>query len=572
MIRFSKVKWKNFLSTGAHSTEVKLDKATTTLIVGENGAGKSTILDAICFCLFNKPFRSINKPQLMNSINGKNLLVELEFSIGPKNYKIIRGIKPGIFEIYVNDVLLNQDAASKDYQKYLEDGILKLNYKSFTQIVILGSASFTPFMQLPLGHRREIIEDILDIQIFTVMNSVLKDKNIEIKTKITDIDTKIEIGKNKVKLQQQYIGTLENDKQRKVDDVQKRILESNQEVSQLTSLVDAERGTKGNLESSIQDSSEKRNRYTEMGALLRKLTERIKAQESSIQFYHEHDLCPTCSQDLVPDLKHSAIALHTHKLEEVQTAIQTLTEQLNDTETRLNEIAEIETKISEHQGNIIQFNSRIIAAQSYIQKLQDELARDTGDTTNLEDEKRTLKSLAKEVVSHAEDKTKLNEDKHYLDIASVLLKDTGIKTKIIRQYLPVINKLVNKYLQAMDFFCHFELDETFNELIKSRHRDEFSYASFSEGEKQRIDLALLFTWRTIAKMKNCASTNLLLLDEVFDSSLDANGTDYVMNLINTLGEETNVFVISHKGDLLFDKFRSVIKFEKYQNFSRIQGL
>ena len=572
MIRFSKVKWKNFLSTGAHSTEVKLDKATTTLIVGENGAGKSTILDAICFCLFNKPFRSINKPQLMNSINGKNLLVELEFSIGPKNYKIIRGIKPGIFEIYVNDVLLNQDAASKDYQKYLEDGILKLNYKSFTQIVILGSASFTPFMQLPLGHRREIIEDILDIQIFTVMNSVLKDKNIEIKTKITDIDTKIEIGKNKVKLQQQYIGTLENDKQRKVDDVQKRILESNQEVSQLTSLVDAERGTKGNLESSIQDSSEKRNRYTEMGALLRKLTERIKAQESSIQFYHEHDLCPTCSQDLVPDLKHSAIALHTHKLEEVQTAIQTLTEQLNDTETRLNEIAEIETKISEHQGNIIQFNSRIIAAQSYIQKLQDELAGDTRDTTNLEDEKRTLKSLAKEVVSYADDKTKLNEDKHYLDIASILLKDTGIKTKIIRQYLPVINKLVNKYLQAMDFFCHFELDETFSESIKSRHRDEFSYASFSEGEKQRIDLALLFTWRTIAKMKNCASTNLLLLDEVFDSSLDANGTDYVMNLINTLGDETNVFVISHKGDLLFDKFRSVIKFEKYQNFSRIQGL
>ena len=572
MIRFHAVRWKNFLSTGGQFTEVKLDKATTTLIVGENGAGKSTILDAICFCLFNKPFRSINKPQLMNSINGKNLLVELEFSIGPKNYKIVRGIKPGIFEIYVNDVLLNQDAASKDYQKYLEDGILKLNYKSFTQIVILGSASFTPFMQLPLGHRREIIEDILDIQIFTVMNSVLKDKATEIKSKITDVDTQIELGKTKVKMQQQYVTTLENDKQRKVDDVQKRILESNQEVSQLTSLVDAERRTKGNLESSIQDSSEKRNRYTEMGTLLRKLTERIKVQESSIQFYHEHDLCPTCSQDLVPDLKHSAIALHTHKLEEVQTAIQTLTEQLNDTETRLNEIAEIETKISEHQGNIIQFNSRIIAAQSYIQKLQDELARDTGDTTNLEDEKRTLKTLAKEVVSHADDKTKLNEDKHYLDIASVLLKDTGIKTKIIRQYLPVINKLVNKYLQAMDFFCHFELDETFNESIKSRHRDEFSYASFSEGEKQRIDLALLFTWRTIAKMKNCASTNLLLLDEVFDSSLDANGTDYVMNLINTLGEETNVFVISHKGDLLFDKFRSVIKFEKYQNFSRIQGI
>ena len=571
MIKFKKVKWKNFLSTGAQYTEVSLDKTTTTLIVGENGAGKSTILDAICFCLFNKPFRNINKPQLMNSINGKGLEVEIEFSIGPKDYRVKRGIKPGIFEIYSQDNLLNQDAAAKDYQKYLEDAILKLNYKSFTQIVILGSASFTPFMQLPLGHRREIIEDILDIQIFTTMNSVLKDKSADIKSKVTDIDTKIEIGKNKVKLQQQYIATLENDKQRKVEDVQKRILESTTEISQLTSLVNAEKETEGNLKSSIQDSSEKRNKYSEMGTLLRKLTERIKTQESSIQFYHEHDLCPTCNQDLDADLKHSAISLHTHKLEEVQTAIQSLTEQLNDIETRLNAIAEIESKISEHQGNIIQFNSRIIAAQNYIQKLQDELAGNATDTANLEDEKKTLKALAKEVVAHADDKTKLNEEKHYLDIASVLLKDTGIKTKIIRQYLPVINKLVNKYLQAMDFFCHFELDETFNESIKSRHRDEFSYASFSEGEKQRIDLALLFTWRTIAKMKNCASTNLLLLDEVFDSSLDANGTDYVMNLINTLGDETNVFVISHKGDLLFDKFRSVIKFEKHQNFSRIQG-
>lgn len=572
MIRFKNVKWKNFLSTGAQFTEVKLDKATTTLIVGENGAGKSTILDAICFCLFNKPFRSINKPQLMNSINGKALEVEIEFSIGQKEYKVRRGIKPGIFEIYVQGVLLNQDAASKDYQKYLEDAVLKLNYKSFTQIVILGSASFTPFMQLPLGHRREIIEDILDIQIFTTMNSVLKDKNTEIKAKLLDLDSKIELGKNKVKLQQQYIATLEKDKQKKVEDVQKRILETTAEISQLNAGCDAEKEAEKTLKSQISDSAEKRNKRTEMGSLLRKLSERIKAQENSIQFYHEHDVCPTCSQGLDEDLKTSAVTLHTHKLEEVENAIQTLTEQLNDVDTRLNEIANIEQKISEHQSNIIQFNTKIIAAQSYIQKLQEDLKDDTTVETNLTDEKTILKTLAKEVVALSDTKTKINEEKHYLDIASILLKDTGIKTKIIRQYLPVINKLVNKYLQAMDFFCHFELDETFNESIKSRHRDEFSYASFSEGEKQRIDLALLFTWRTIAKMKNCASTNLLLLDEVFDSSLDANGTDYVMNLINTLGDETNVFVISHKGDLLFDKFRSVIKFEKHQNFSRIQGI
>jgi DNA repair exonuclease SbcCD ATPase subunit len=569
MIKFKTIRWKNFLSTGAQFTEVKLDRTTTTLIVGENGAGKSTILDAICFCLFNKPFRNINKPQLMNSINGKGLQVELEFSIGPKEYKVVRGSKPGIFEIHVQGNLLNQDAATKDYQKYLEDGILKLNYKSFTQIVILGSASFTPFMQLPLGHRREIIEDILDIQIFTVMNTVLKDKALDIKTKISDLDTKIEIGKNKVKMQQQYIGTLENDKQKKVDDVQKRILETSSEISQLAASVEAERQTENDLKSSISDATEKRNKRTEMGALLRKLSERIKAQEEHLRFYHDHEVCPTCSQALDDNLKDEAVQSHTVKIEEVSTAVQTLTSQLSTIEERLAEIDSIEEKISEHQGMVIQLNSKIIANQNYIQKLQADISTTSANETDIDIEKGKLKTLAKEVVGFANDKSKLSEDKQYLDIASVLLKDTGIKTKIIRQYLPVINKLVNKYLVAMDFFCHFELDETFNETIKSRHRDEFSYASFSEGEKQRIDLALVFTWRTIAKMKNCASTNLLLLDEVFDSSLDANGTDYIMNLINTLGEETNVFVISHKGDSLFDKFRSVVKFEKHQNFSRI---
>ena len=569
MIKFNRIKWKNFLSTGGQFTEVEFTKSSSTLIVGENGAGKSTILDAICFVLFNKPFRNINKPQLMNTINGKLLVVEVEFSIGNKDYRIVRGMKPGIFEIYCNDILLNQDAASRDYQKYLEESILKLNYKSFTQIVILGSASFTPFMQLSLGNRREIIEDILDIQIFTVMNAVLKDKTTDIKARITEIENDITLGKNKVKLHQQYIATLESDKQKKVEDVQKRILESNAEISQLNAGMLVEQEKETSCKSSISDADEKRNKRTEMGALLRKLSERITAQETSIQFYHDNDVCPTCSQDLDEHLKGSAIELHTHKREEVQSAIEALGLQLEGVETRLNEIDAIEKKISEYTSNIIRYQSKIIASQTYIQKLQADLAVNNNDTANIEDETRKLKNLAKEVVALAGEKGKLSEDKHYLDIASILLKDTGIKTKIIRQYLPAINKLVNKYLAAMDFFVHFELDESFNEVIKSRHRDEFSYASFSEGEKQRIDLALLFTWRTIAKMKNSASTNLLLLDEVFDSSLDTNGTDYVMNLLNTIGEDTNVFVISHKGDQLLDKFKSVIKFQKYQNFSRI---
>ena len=569
MIKFKKIKWKNFLSTGGQFTEIDFTKSSSTLIVGENGAGKSTILDAICFVLFNKPFRNINKPQLMNTINGKLLVVEVEFSIGNKDYKIIRGMKPGIFEIYCNDVLLNQDAAARDYQKYLEESILKLNYKSFTQIVILGSASFTPFMQLSLGYRREIIEDILDIQIFTVMNAVLKDKSNDIKSRITEIENEITLGKNKVKLQQQYIATLENDMQKKVEDVQKRILDTTNEISQLNAELSREQESEATLKSSISDSVEKRNKRSEMGTLLKKLSERVKQQENSIQFYHDNDVCPTCSQNLDGHLKDSAVALHTHKREEVETAIQTLTGQLEAIEARLNEINDIEDKIAEHTSNIVRQQSKIIAAQTYIQKLQEELSVDDKGTANINDEKTKLKTLAKEVVDSASNRSKLIEDKHYLDIAGVLLKDTGIKTKIIRQYLPVINKLVNKYLTAMDFFVHFELDESFNEVIKSRHRDEFSYASFSEGEKQRIDLALLFTWRTIAKMKNSASTNLLLLDEVFDSSLDTNGTDYVMNLLNTIGEDTNVFVISHKGDQLLDKFKSVIKFQKYQNFSRI---
>lgn len=568
MIKFKTIRWKNFLSTGAQFTEVHFDKSPTTLIVGENGAGKSTILDAICYVLFNKPFRNINKPQLINTINQKQMVVEIEFSIGTKEYKIIRGAKPNVFEIYLNNNLVNQDAASRDYQKYLEEHVLKLNYKSFTQIVILGSASFTPFMQLAAAVRREVIEDLLDIKIFTVMNDVLKGRYNELKSQIQVLDNDIEIGKQKVKLQQDYIKTLEEDKQKKVEDVQNRISETNAEIAKLSDDVAAEQEAAERWQSSIFDAAEKRTKNQEMASLLKKLTSRIKTQEEHIQFYHDHDTCPTCNQELDETLKQSAVHTHAHKITEIEDAIGTLSSQIEAIQARLSEIDSIETKISEHKSAIIQLNSRIIAGQQYIQKLNAELNSESTQRGNILEEKENLKRIAKEVVEKSNSKSSLVEERHYLDVAGILLKDTGIKTKVIKQYLPVINKLVNKYLQAMDFFVTFELDEAFNETIKSRHRDEFSYASFSEGEKAKIDLALLFAWRTIARMKNSANTNLLLLDEVFDGSLDINGTDYVMTILNTLGNESNIFIISHK-DALFDKFRSVIRFEKHQNFSRI---
>ena len=569
MIKFKLVRWKNFLSTGAQFTEVKLDRSPTTLIVGENGAGKSTILDAICFSLFGKAFRNINKPQLVNSINEKHLVVEIEFDIGRREYKIVRGVKPTIFEIYCNGELLNQDAAARDYQKYLEETILKLNYKSFTQIVILGSASFTPFMQLPASHRREVIEDILDIQIFSVMNVILKTKLSTIRDVIRDIDNKIEVGKQKVQLQQNYIKQLEQEQQKRNEDVQLQIHQATQQIQQLSETSEQLSKTLQELKESVADEQSSSAKRTELGGLLKSLSTRIKNAKDQILFYEEHDNCPTCTQTLTGELKESAIVKHTHKVEEISDAINTLNERIEALEARLDEISVIKSRMAEVQSDMVTVNTTIISNQNYIKKLQEESARVSNEAASIETAKAELKSMAKEVVQNSENKSKFKEDSYYLEAAATLLKDTGIKTKVIRQYLPVINKLVNKYLTAMDFFVSFELDEAFNETIKSRHRDDFSYASFSEGEKQRIDLALIFTWRTIAKMKNSASTNLLLLDEVFDSSLDSNGTEFVMNLLNTLGEDTSVFVISHKGDQLFDKFRSLIRFEKVQNFSRM---
>jgi DNA repair exonuclease SbcCD ATPase subunit len=571
MIKFHKIGWRNFLSTGNNPTEVILDRMTTTLIVGENGAGKSTILDAICFALFNKGFRNVSKPQLLNSINQKNLLVELEFSIGRKEYKIIRGHKPAKFEIWCDGSPLNQEADSRDYQKYLEEHILKLNYKSFTQIVILGSASFTPFMQLPPAHRREIIEDLLDIRIFSSMNQILKDRQSQLKDAIKQMDSDIEVQKERVKLQNEYITQLVADKEKRGEDLQELIDTAATEIDFSNSSIVGLEAQIERLRATINDEDNTIAKARKLSDLQRKMTERISKVQSEISFYHDNDTCPTCRQGLPHEFKDEAVTAQNEKLTEIQEALEQLALNIETTQNRLDAITAVSDKIAGFNKEIIGFNNQIIASQKYIQKLQAEQAAHKDDESNLDDEKLKLKGLAKDVLVKTQEKTILNEEKYYQEIAASLLKDTGIKTKVIRQYLPAINKLVNKYLQAMDFFVSFELDEAFNETIKSRHRDDFSYASFSEGEKQRIDLALLFTWRTIAKMKNSAATNLLLLDEVFDSSLDANATDYLMNVLNTLGDDTHVFVISHKGDQLFDKFRSVIKFEKVNNFSRIAG-
>lgn len=568
MIVFEKVRYKNILSTGNQFTEILLNRSPTTLIIGENGSGKSTILDALCFVLFGKPFRNINKPQLLNTINNKQAVVEIEFSIGKKEYKIVRGIKPNLFEIYLNGELLNQDAASKDYQKYLEEQVLKLNYKSFTQIVILGSASFTPFMQLSTNARREIIEDLLDITVFSVMNDVLKDKISDIKLKISDLETKSIIAKNKVEVQQEYITKLEADKQKVVVQLKKEV--SNVEIK--IHLISNEINLFSNIIDSrlklIDDVDTNNVKRQKLVTAVSKLNDRIKKAKDEIEFYENNDSCPTCNQDISDTLKTAQIEKQTGKIDEVERAVEQARDQITIIQERIETIAAIQTEISEIQNNITDLNNEVKVNNKLITKLNLEIDAASNNDVDIDNEKAKLKNIAKEVITLSEDKSLLNDEKYYLDVASILLKDTGIKTKIIKQYLPVMNKIINKYLQSMDFFVSFELDESFSEKIKSRHRDEFSYASFSEGEKQRIDLALMLAWRTIARMKNSTNTNLLILDEVFDSSLDASGADLLYLILDTLDANTNVFVISHR-DSMFDKFRSVIRFEKKNNFSQI---
>ena len=553
MILFEKIRWKNFLSTGNSFTEIEFNRSPSTLVVGENGSGKSTMLDAVCFALFNKPFRKISKSQLINSINNKKLIVEIEFRVGQKEFKVIRGVKPNVFELYCDGQMLDQDAAVRDTQKYLEESILKMNFKSFTQIVILGSASFTPFMQLPTASRREIIEDILDIEIFTTMNQVLRDKIAVLRDEIRDVETEVEVAKSKANVQRKYIDQLERDKKIKVDKIKEKIdeiIEASAELEIKLSEATAEK----------ESYDDPKQRKQKLDGLKDKLDSNLRKARKELDFYHNTEECPTCKQGLTHDFKEEKQKEKSDRISELEEGLENMNSEYDSVYEAMEKYDSISTVIQETQ-------SEIITQERYRNRMTLELNEAETNVADIDEEKSKLKDLAVDLTTKNKLKTDKGEEQHYNTAATSLLKDTGIKTRVIRQYLPIINQLVNKYLAAMDFFVHFDLDEKFNETIKSRHRDKFSYSSFSEGEKQRIDLALLFTWRTIAKMKNSASTNLLLLDEVFDSSLDNNGVDYVMNLLNTIGEETNVFVISHKGDQLFDKFRNQIKFEKIRNYS-----
>jgi len=569
MIIFQKLRWKNILSTGNAFTEISLVKSTNTLIIGRNGAGKSTILDALCFGLFGKPFRKISKPSLLNSINQAEGVVEVEFSIGQKQYKVIRGIKPNTFEIYLNGKLVDQDAKSVDYQEQLEKQILKLNYKSFTQVVILGSASFVPFMQLSPGDRRAIIEDLLDIQIFSTMNSVVKEKMSAIKDGYTKNKYDMDLTSEKINLQKHNIEEHRKQNDSEIEKKQKEIETSEQQVEQLFNDIALIQKHIDSLQSKINDKLSIENKSRKLLQLEAKLESNVKKIEKDITFYEENDNCPTCKQNIEESFRTNQVDTRRTKLGEITTGLQGLASQIESANRRIIEIQGIIKHIQEHNNEIVKHNSTISAVQTYISKLQTEISDLNSRKDNLEEENTKLKELKESLAELIKKQEELSVEKQYLEFASALLKDSGIKTKIIRQYLPIMNKLINKYLAAMDFFVNFNINENFEETIKSRHRDEFSYSNFSEGEKMRIDLALLFTWRQIAKLKNSTNTNLLILDEVFDSSLDGIGTEEFLKLIHEMGTDTNVFVISHKGDQLFDKFRSVVKFEKVNNFSQV---
>ena len=562
------MRWKNLLSTGNYFTEIKLNNKTNTLVVGENGSGKSTMLDALCFGLFGKAFRNVNKPNLLNSINNKDCVVEIEFDTSNKSYKIIRGIKPNKFEIFCDGELLNQDAAARDYQDYLEKFILKLNYKSFTQIVILGSASFTPFMQLSPADRRAIIEELLDIQIFSSMNSILKDRMAVNKEHLSEGKLKTDNAKSKIEMQEKHIEDMKQNNQELILSYQSEVSNNEIEISKLNTSISETQNIISELQQTITDKAEIQGKIKKLTQLEAQIETNVGKFKKDIQFFEGHDVCPTCHQGIGDEFKQEQIGNLGTKVNELQTGLSTLEVKLSDLNIRLGEIANTVLQVQNCQTQVAISNSTITELNKYNGKLSDkiEALRNTKDTTKKTE--LALQILQGQLLEEETKLQELNEEKIYLEAASNLLKDTGIKTKIIRQYLPIINKLVNKYLASFDFFVNFNLDETFKETIKSRHRDDFSYASFSEGEKQKIDLALLFSWRAVAKLKNSANTNLLILDEVFDSSLDANGTEYLMNILHML-EGTNVFVISHKGDILQDKFRSVIRFEKVKNFSRI---
>lgn len=569
MILFKRIAYRNFLSSGNTPTEINLTGEITTLIIGHNGSGKSTMLDALCFALFNKAFRKINKSQLVNSTNEKDCLVEVEFSVGNKEYKVIRGIKPNIFEIWINGELQNQAAATVDQQKQLEDTILKLNYKSFTQIVILGSASFVPFMQLSTAHRREVVEDLLDIKIFSAMNSILKEKIRSSNEKIKEFVLFEKSIEEKILMQQEFIEELEKRGNTKIDANKKKITnlmnENGNYICENTTL-DESTLKFTNEQEEVVGATDK---LKKLGNLKGKISEKVSTITQEHKFFSENTVCPTCTQTIDEEFRVNRIADAQNKAKELQQGFQELENTIKEEEERERRFIILSKEITKLNYEISQNNTRISFNQKQIQELEYEIQTITEQLENRNTEHEKLEKLKKQQNDNFKKKSKYKETVSYFDFAQVLMKDGGVKTKIIQKYLPLMNQQINKYLQMMDFYINFTLDEEFKENIKSPIHEDFTYESFSEGEKMRINLAILFTWREIARMKNSINTNLLILDEVFDSSLDNMGTDYFTKIIKYVIKDANVFVISHKTDELIDKFDKVIRFEKTKGFSKM---
>jgi DNA repair exonuclease SbcCD ATPase subunit len=567
MIIFKKLRWKNLLSTGNVFTEIDLFNKETTLIVGTNGAGKSTILDALSFVLFGKPFRKITKPQLINSITQKNCVVEVEFTIGMNNYKIIRGMKPTIFEVYMNDKLLNQSAEMKDYQEILEKQIIKVNQKSFNQVVVLGSATFQPFMQLPAGQRREIIEDLLDLHIFTIMNSLLKDKVLINSGSITDslnnkklVESKLELTKQHMQEVNENIAKTIKEKQKLINETENKVKDLNKKYSDLETQIET-------LCSKTEDEETVSKKINKISKLRHQIEAKVSLLNSDLDFFKNHENCPTCKQHIAEDFRLKTIEEKNIQKKEIEDGLNLLLVEYETTNNRLNQIMELINEIRSLEMKKIECKTTINSLTKYSRSLEEEIDSLQKPIKTVSEDK--VADFQLEIKQIEGEYNKLIEERNLLTAAGILLKDGGIKSKIVKQYIPVINKLINKYLSAMDFFVSFELDEQFNETIKSRYRDDFTYASFSEGEKQKIDLALLFTWRAVAKLRNSINTNLLIMDEVFDSSLDMNAVDYLMNIIRDISKDSNIIIISHK-EHLNEKFNNVLKFVKNKNFSQIQ--
>ena len=568
MIYFKKLRWRNFLSTGNQFLEVDLAKSPSTLIIGTNGAGKSTMLDALCFALFNRAFRDIKKEQLVNTINSNDCEVECEFETANKKYRIVRGIKPNKFEIYCNDVMLNQDASNVDYQNTLEQNILKCNYRAFCQVVILGSTSYEPFMHLRARYRREVVEEILDIRVFSHMDLLLRQKQGELNKSVIDVKHRYDLMTEKYELQKKHFDEIKNRDTTDIENRKQQLKEnaqSNYEYNQKLQLLNEKIIS---TKAEVWGAEKYTRKSNELNKLESKIETNLSSHKKTLSFFQNNDNCPTCTQPIDEQFKLNKINSEANKISELEQGLTQLITEMSKTNEKINEYKVVEKKLNELDISVAKINTSISEINRHSNRLDNEIAKLENDDTNTNVVQKELEKIQEDLKDVNVEKQKAVEEKKYIDIAREILNDTGVKANIIKKYLPIMNNLINKYLQSMDFFVNFHLDEEFNETIKSRFRDTFNYNSFSEGEKLRIDLALLFTWRTIAKMKNSTNTNLLILDEIFDSSLDGQGTDDFFKILKTLTKE-NTFIISHKGDILFDRFTNIIKFEKYKNFTRL---